>query len=262
MAAKPAKSAVHGLFIGINAYPGDNKLFGCVNDALDWQGVFARMCTSQKTLLDGEATKAKMVAAIKKMTGSLSPGGFGILTYSGHGSWVPDQDGDEPDGRDEVLCPFDCEDNLLLDDEIHELLSDRPANTKILLITDSCHSGSVYRVFRPQAESTSRIKFMSPDAFTGLRALKAVANNPIAVRRATAGVIHLSGCKDTEYSYDSVFSGRPNGALTRFATRALKKGITAAQWYAAIRKKLPTRSTPQTPLLNATAADKQFVILR
>ena len=32
-----------------------------------------------------------------------------LVHYSGHGSNVPDNDGDEADGRDEILCPTDLD---------------------------------------------------------------------------------------------------------------------------------------------------------
>lgn len=257
---KPKKAQTPGLFIGINKYPGGNSLAGCVNDANDWCNAFSGACTSQTLLLDADATKSNIVSAMTKTIASMVPGGFAVITYSGHGSWVPDANGDEPDGRDECLCPYDCNDNLLLDDEIDLILSAKPANSKILFVTDSCHSGSVYKMFRPQAASETRVKFLSPDLFASQRLLKQIAATPMKMKRASSGIIHLSGCLDTEYSYDTVFHSRPNGALTKHAISALRKGFSYEKWYKAIRRKLPSANTPQTPLLNAVAEDKKLII--
>lgn len=38
------------------------------------------------------------------MAASCEPGDFFVVYYSGHGTNVEDQDGDEEDGNDEALC--------------------------------------------------------------------------------------------------------------------------------------------------------------
>ena len=75
-------------------------------------------------LLDGEATRAKMVEGIREHVGGSQPGDSIVITYSGHGTFVPDTSGDEPDGRDEGLCPYDIgQGQVLLDDDIHGLFA-------------------------------------------------------------------------------------------------------------------------------------------
>ena len=135
------------LCIGINDYPGtDSDLSGCVNDAEDWAAMLGARGFEVSKLIDSEATKAAMVTAIRDLVGGAKKGDSVVVTYSGHGTWVPDDSGDEPDGRDEALCPYDIgAGNALLDDEIHELFSARAAGVRVLLISDSCHSGSVRR---------------------------------------------------------------------------------------------------------------------
>ncbi|MEZ5628493.1 MAG: caspase family protein [Rhodocyclaceae bacterium] len=59
---------------------------------------------------------------------------------------MPDRSGDEADGRDEALCPHDIGDGqILLDDDLRALPDQRPAGVRVVLISDSCHSGSVTR---------------------------------------------------------------------------------------------------------------------
>ena len=61
----------------------------------------------------------------------------------------------------------------------------------------------------------------------------------------------MSGCQDTEFSYDTSFNGRPNGAFTRTAIDALADPsiTTVRAWYDAIRTHLPSQALPQTPQL-------------
>ena len=61
----------------------------------------------------------------------------------------------------------------------------------------------------------------------------------------------FSGCQDTEFSYDTSFKGRPNGAFTRTAIDALQDAsiTTPRALYDAIRLRLPSQALPQTPQL-------------
>lgn len=62
--------------------------------------------------------------------------------YTGHGCSVRDKTGDESDGYDEVLL-FD--DTYILDDQLSEIIKTQAnGRTKVLLINDCCHSGSIW----------------------------------------------------------------------------------------------------------------------
>jgi hypothetical protein len=65
-----------------------------------------------------------------------------LLTYSGHGGQVPDTNGDEPDRKDETWVLYDGE---LVDDELHELYTQFKSGTRVVVLSDSCHSGTVTR---------------------------------------------------------------------------------------------------------------------
>ena len=114
--------AKKALCIGINNYPGTHMdLQGCVNDAQDWAATLAARGFKTTTLVDGQATKAAMVAAMADLIGKGAKGDTLVITYSGHGTYQPDENGDETDGLDEALCPYDLQTKgeALTDDEIH-----------------------------------------------------------------------------------------------------------------------------------------------
>ena len=71
---------------------------------------------------------------------TLSSGDFFFLTYSGHGGQVPDVTGEEADKQDETWCLYDGQ---LIDDELYLELSRFAAGVRILVLSDSCHSGTV-----------------------------------------------------------------------------------------------------------------------
>jgi len=111
--------AKRAVLIGINRYqiPGAD-MRGCVNDVKNleqslttYYGFSAQDITS---LTDLKATKKAMQSAIQKLIARGKKGDTLLLHYSGHGSNVPDDNGDEADHRDEILCPtnLDWEDPL------------------------------------------------------------------------------------------------------------------------------------------------------
>jgi hypothetical protein len=99
-----------------------------------------------KTLLDRAATGRRMRDEIGALPGRARAGDLVVVQYSGHGSLVPDRDGDEPDGLDECLCPWDvASQGPLVDDELAAIYKDRPRGVRLLMVSDSCHSGTVAR---------------------------------------------------------------------------------------------------------------------
>ena len=70
-----------------------------------------------------------------------------VFTFAGHGSWLPDGDRDEPDARDEMMCPFDVmKEQYLLDDDLYKIFCTKRAGARLYVIADCCHSGSVVTV--------------------------------------------------------------------------------------------------------------------
>lgn len=261
--------ARRALCIGINDYPGTGSdLSGCVNDANDWKATLEKSGFKVEMLLDRQATKDAMSEGIRRLVQEAKTRDLVVVTYSGHGSWVPDLDSDEPDARDEVLCPYDIGQNRpLTDDEIHTIFSERERGVRIVLISDSCHSGTVIRMAPPPSEASGpRVRFLPPESFLSAESLQIAsaraARRSIGISRPFGGVL-MSGCQDTEYSYDATFNNRPNGAFTYFALKALESlpsGATYRDWYKVIRQSLPNRVHPQTPNLQGTRSQKGWNI--
>ena len=267
--------AKKALCIGINNYPGTHMdLQGCVNDAQDWAAVLAERGYKTTLLLDDQATKAAMVDAMSKLIASGAKGDSLIITYSGHGTYQPDTDGDEVDGLDEALCPYDLQTNgsALIDDEIKTLFAARKGGVRLLLIADSCHSGTVTRAAKAEPDADTRPRFMPmgnwlpasklPKNFAGKTVQTIVApsgSSPLnAALDKQVGDLLLAGCKEgpNNYSYDAKIKGRYNGAFTYYALKALKAQkpeATYNDWYKAILKSLPSASYPQTPQIFGTA---------
>lgn len=262
--------ATKALCIGINDYPGTaNDLSGCVNDAQDWAAELRDRGFSVNLLLDAQAKRAAMIESIAELITSAVKGDSLVITYSGHGTWVPDSTGDEPDGRDEALCPYDLATRgALLDDDIHTLFSQRAAGVRIVLLSDSCHSGSVTRGTEEDLDpGVPRIRFMPPEAWMPKDQLPPAqlrAVQPRAGFTRAGGDLLLAGCQDTEYSYDTSFRGRANGAFTYYALKTLREARPKNYdaWFKAIRTCLPSTRLPQSPQIYGTRTARLFKIFQ
>lgn len=262
------------LCIGINDYPGTGSdLAGCVNDANDWAAELRSRGFAVQKLLNSQATGRAIRNAIGGLVSGAGRGDVVVVRFSGHGSFVPDDDGDEPDGTDEVLCPYDVDARgPITDDELFDLYSARHPGARVVMISDSCHSGTVAR-FAPITTPPTipgghapqrRVRFLPPSAFLSRTDFAKLGKRrqarPSSPPGRYAGLL-LSGCQDTEYSYDAWFRGRPNGAFTFVALRELRKlpkTATYAQWHRRIRAALPSQQYPQSPNLYGTQSMRRW----
>lgn len=65
------------------------------------------------------------------------------IFYTGHGTYIRDRDGDEDDGHDEVML-FDK--GYVVDDELCRYLCKYAHGQRIVLLSDCCHSGSMWDI--------------------------------------------------------------------------------------------------------------------
>lgn len=266
------------LCIGINNYPGTGSdLSGCLNDVADWSKVLKANGYTVSTLTDKQATGKQIVSAMQKLIGSAKAGDSVFIQYSGHGSYVPDTNGDEPDGVDECICPYDINSKgPVTDDTLFTLFESKAKGVKLVMASDSCHSGTVARFAPISTPSTTgssnaptrKVRFLPPATFLSARQVSALGTRSLMRRSSPPGrygALLLSGCQDYEYSYDAYFKGRPNGAFTYVALAALSKlkaNATYADWHKAIRTVLPSQQYPQSPNFFGSTAMKAWQIFK
>jgi hypothetical protein len=259
--------------VGINDYPYDGSdLNGCVNDAEAWTELlishydFAR--ADVKLITDAEATKANMISGLKELLAGASAGDVLVFTNSSHGTYVAESGGDEA-LYDEALCPYDCADNLLIDDELRELFSNLSTDVHVTVISDSCFSGTVTRAAVGEvipglrSPDDRRVRFLSP-ALRGA----AVLANPWKARpkakdkhpESKMKEILLTGSSDKEYSYDALIAGKYHGAMTYHALQAIRNAnhqITYQQLHDRLLFLVDEAGYPQHPQLEGQQANKK-----
>jgi len=217
------------LHIGLNAvdaahYGDTYPLRGCHNDARDMEMIARTAGYASTVLLDNAATATRVQEWIFAAGEHLVGGDSLLLTYAGHGAQVPDASGDEEDSKDETWVLFD---RMLLDDEIYAALGRLRDGVRVLIVSDSCHSGSVARLVEFQnlvrsgpladqyAQTTGRFRTPDEPDF-GPRVWRQHPQEYANIARrfqgdqralVRAAVIQISGCQDTQLSADGVDNG-------------------------------------------------------
>lgn len=136
------------IHIGLNhvdpdAYDGwDGELFGCLNDANDMCAIAEANGFMATSLQESEATSSAVIAEIGRCARELTCGDILLVSYSGHGGQVADVETDEEDGFDETWVLWDRQ---VVDDELGALWAQFAAGVRIVVFSDSCHSGTVLR---------------------------------------------------------------------------------------------------------------------
>jgi hypothetical protein len=229
LGGRRGEMARKALLVGINRYPDPaDELRGCVNDVLLMRETLERHYGftdpgGVRVLADRRATTAAIMEGLAWLVDGVAAGDSLVFHYSGHGSQVPDRNGDEHDGLDEILCPYDLEwEHPLTDDDLAAAVAPIPKGALLTVILDCCHSGTG---LREPSRNGSRVRYrflphlVEPAAF------------PRPVRRFGAAVaktnaVLLAACRDDQTSADAFIDGKYRGAHTWFLCRSLR----AADW--------------------------------
>lgn len=260
----------YSLHIGINQldaehYDGwDGRLNACEYDAQDMKSLAANTGYQTNMLLTANATRKKVVEGIKAISKKTKAGDVFFLSYSGHGGRVADVDKDEEDGKDETWCLYDAQ---LLDDELYRLYATFSSGVRIIVLSDSCHSGTVTRAaittrFTDSIPATAVGSSISSDLRQSerpsYRCMPPVKSASVygknrkfydslqKQRKAPevkASVQLISGCQDNQYSLDGEFNGLFTGTLLKVWSNGSFDGDYRL-FHKAIAKRMPPTQSP------------------
>lgn len=281
MATAAPKPKALSLHIGVNTvnpayYAGwDGPLNACEFDANDMAALATAQGMKPTLLLTKNATRSKVLAALRAAAKALKKGDLFFLSFSGHGGQMPDVDGEEEDGRDETLCLYDGQ---LLDDELYLEFTGFAAGVRILMLSDSCHSGTVTkngpigqlgpfttigpkprwmpfsigeRVYREhkafydklQRDTTAAAGGRSIDPDEALASVNVSGRVSGVAKQMKASAILVSGCQDNQSSFDGEHNGAFTEALLAVWNQGKFKG-NYTQMHARTRARLPAVQTP------------------
>jgi len=275
------------LHIGINevsadAYEGwTGPLAACEADAHDMAALASARGLKASSLITPKATRRNVLRALRAAAKALVAGDLFVLTFSGHGGQVDDVTGDEDeqdDKLDETWCLYDGQ---LIDDELYLELSRFAKGVRVLVLSDSCHSGTVTRAPDP-ALANGRPRQMPRDiarrVYHAHRAFydelqrdvaKAAGAAPVDPDTALANVavshrltaivkdfkpavVLISGCQDNQFSMDGDHNGAFTGQLLRVWNDGRFKGHHA-RLHALVRAGLPATQSPNLFTLGPAA---------
>jgi hypothetical protein len=225
------------LHIGLNVidkkhYGSENRLNGCVPDAKNMEALAEDRGFKPTVLLDSAGTSAAVLAFLDDAAARLQTDDILFLTYSGHGSQVPDKNNDEfEDSRDETWCLYDRQ---LVDDELYNRWAKFKPGVRILMLSDSCHSGTVSReMLRDLVRVQTGKDELPPELDFVPRDLPAKVRDQTYVRHqkkydkiqsdlpsgdqvgVAASVLLISACQDNQTAGDAPDGGAFTNAMLR-----------------------------------------------
>jgi hypothetical protein len=228
-----------GLLIGINYTGTQNELYGCISDVNSINERISKQGFNNINIMTDLTTKLanrdNILTEFKNLLINSKPGDLLFFLYSGHGSYVIDDNGDEKTGYDQVIVP--CDFKIIIDDDLKTIIQ-RYLKKDITLVAifDSCFSGSLLDLKYQYMDSLNYDNFTEND-----KELDTPGN-----------VIMISGCTDFQTSSDSVFNNKRNGALTWSLLESLKQhsNITWRELIKNMRRLLKENDYSQIPQLS------------
>ncbi|WP_025745856.1 caspase family protein [Kallotenue papyrolyticum] len=294
---------IKALLVGINAYP-RIPLRGCLNDIANTNAILQQRVGGTgamiRVLRDADATRSAIEAGLEWLAQPDAAAAVRLFHFSGHGTYVLDQDGDEPDGRDEAIVPYDYERaGAMTDDVLRQRADAFGRDVHLVVIMDCCHSGTITRVL----EEDIIYRFL-PNSFEEERQFDAAAQRvrerrdryvmeqvrdlrgravddeewERRVREAMAhfdkrhfgldklrgNVVLLSACRADQTAADARIGNDYHGAFTYYLNEVVSQAGSAITYYALIEQvgqRLYHNKFAQVPQLECSLRHRQSVFL-
>jgi hypothetical protein len=243
------------------------RLYGCHNDVLDVERIVSEYGYGyQEVMRDTQGRLINVLRRMRYLAETARAGDTVVLFFSGHGTQIPLSGSDfEQSGFDQALC---VSDGLLSDDRIWSQLLRFKTDVLVIMLVDTCFSGSMARFVNISQEIGEPFRAKVLDPFLTLRYLgenpawrrqndeygvRGAAVSGKVANEAQATIIQLAAGRDTE----TVLDGRRNGLFTE---KLLKHVMVAPSWND-LQRRIAAETAPrgQTPVLTpygkATARD-------
>jgi hypothetical protein len=225
------------LLIGINYLGTEYELNGCIQDVdqikfyLETKGF--NNFEIMTDLTDIKPTRINILNSIKNFINSASNDDLLFIHYSGHGSYTYDNNGDEIDGKDEILVSSNLE--YITDDELKNIFKEfSKPNITIVGLFDCCHSGTIFDIkFTYDYLNNKYIENQNDGDCPG-------------------NILMISGCMDNQTSEEAILDNKPQGALTWSFIDCINKTPNCSwrELLKSMRHLLKIQSFPQIPQLS------------
>jgi metacaspase-1 len=251
----------------------DGALTACENDANDMESLAQSRGFETSKLLTQQATADAITNAIESAAGELKSGDIFFVSYSGHGGQVEDKNSEEEDTSDETWLAYDRQ---IVDDELYALWTKFEDGVRIIVLSDSCHSGSVTRRIgdresvpdpvetaekaaqqSPRFRALPRDKMIATyeqhqDLYDGIQ--KQVPSSETSESQVGAMVMLISGCQDDQLSRDGFTNGAFTGKLLEVWNDGAWRG-SYPTFHEAIQSQMPEDQQPNYYTVGAPNPD-------
>ncbi len=225
-----------------------------------------------RVLVNHDATKAAIEEGVTEwLVENVRPGDNVVIYYSGHGSQMWDEDGDEDDGLDETIAPADViptdTRNDISDDQFNDWLGMLPTENVIVFL-DNCNSGTGTRDVTPFSSGRLLARDMDDierPAGATRRALPGQSEDETGFDSRDTRVLELAAAQPFQVAVDAFFpavDGREEfhgGAFTTFMVQQLWKapaGVTYEEVFEGAYEALKRNRFQQDPYISADVSLK------
>lgn len=188
-------------------------------------------------------TRHNILKGLHWLRNRAKPGDLLFLHYSGHGTQVPDENGDEQDQKDECLVPCDFRSTGYITDDtlVTHCLKLLPKGVICSFLFDCCHSGSILDLPHEYRYSSSLGTIQT-------------RSDPGMDRITEAMVICLSACHDDQVAEERRTSaGEFRGLMTTCVEQAIRKfnnRISLRELLIYVSNEMHHRGASQSPVLS------------
>ena len=275
-----------GLIVAVGKYPefGRWKNLSSANDLKYLKAALIKNGFEEKnidTLQDEKATKAAILKGLDDLYKKATKGDIVIFHFSGHGQQIEDDNGDEADGYDEALIPYDAKANYdpvsyngqnhLRDDELGEKLAlirnKIGAEGSLVVVLDACHSGTATRANEFSISRGDPIPFQKPgykakNVLTMADLSKQAEGYFASPKESSANMIVFSASSPNQVNYetkdaDQIGVGSLSYAFAK-AISSLGKESDYKLLFEKIKVLIQVEYPMQIPLIEGNTSQKVF----
>lgn len=216
------------------------ELHGCINDTENIKNKLQNSYNFNdiKLLTDDTLVKPTLnniINELKNLLNNAVAGDVLFVSFSGHGTFMTDQNNDEKDGKDEMFITLDMK--YIRDDEMKQFIQGSlKKDVKLFMLFDCCHSGSMLDLKYQYLDSTDLDK------------------NTITNNTETVGDVYMvSGCMDNQTSMGAYIDGEIQGAMSWALVKTLNENsnISWGELLTKMRKCLASSQFKQIPQLSS-----------
>lgn len=256
-----AAQTKRALIVGISEYQqnGENS-WGVIhgsNDADTISNVLKAQGFKTTKICNKTATAERIRKNIGNLITSCKSGDIVYIHFSSHGQPFEDLNGDEEDGWDESIIPYDAMmayekgkyegANHITDDEMYTFFQDirRAIGAKgyLCVVIDACHAGSSSRGEEDEDDEVfvrGTRKGFSPSGKEFRPRINTNGHFKIPHEEGLADITILEACRSYQSNYEIKQFGKYYGPLSYYVSQTLsgQKLAASTDWIAEVKKKM------------------------